>query len=128
MKDRILLSEEDESVRKMVTRVLESAGYIVFSVATGVEAVDRFDAMRPALVLLDLKTPGQEGWEAFERIRRLDPRAPVILTTVWPNQHEQAIRRGISALMEKPLDLSLLLKTIRELLPGAVLKRAEVVG
>jgi CheY-like chemotaxis protein len=104
------------------------ADFIVSSVATGVEAVDRFDAMRPALVLLDLKTPGQEGWDASERIRRLEPRVPVILTTVWPNQHERAIRRGISALMEKPLDLSLLLKTIRDLLPDAALTRAEIVG
>jgi DNA-binding response OmpR family regulator len=116
MKKRILLADDDESVRRMVARVLESAGYAVMLAGTGAEAVSRFEAVRADLVLLDLKMPDEEGWAGFEQISRVNGMAPVIVMTAWPNQYERAVRRGVDALMEKPLDLPLLLQTIHKLL------------
>lgn len=116
MKKRILLADDDESVRKMVARVLESAGYAPLLAATGREAVAKFRTGPPDLVLLDLKMPDQDGWKAFDEISRFDSLVPVIVITAWPNQYEQAVQRGIDALMEKPLDLPLLLQTIHNLL------------
>ncbi len=116
MKRRILLADDDESVRKMVGRVLESEDYEVMLAQTGREAIIRALSSSPDLVLLDLNMPDKNGWEAFELIERIHPHVPVIVITARPNQHERATQAGIDALMEKPLNLELLLKTIRSLL------------
>jgi CheY-like chemotaxis protein len=125
MNKRVLLADDDESVRKMVGRVLETAGYHVLRASTGNEAVAKFRAGQPHLVLLDLKMPDQEGWEAFEQLSRHDPLVPVIVITAWPNQYDEAVQRGIDALMEKPLDIPLLLQTIQKLLDEPEHKRTE---
>ena len=114
MRKQILLADDDESVRKMIARVLESAGFQVVNASTGSEAVVRFCSSRPDLVLLDLRMPDQDGWETFEQINRRDQRVPIVVITAWPNQQEQAAARGIDALMEKPLDMALLLATIQK--------------
>jgi two-component system response regulator GlrR len=116
MKRRILLADDDESVRKMVGRVLESEDYDVLLAQTGREAISKVLSGSPDLVLLDIKMPERNGWEAFELIDRIHPFMPVIVITARPNQREYATQVGIDALMEKPLDLALLLKTIRDLL------------
>jgi phosphoserine phosphatase RsbU/P len=113
---RILIADEDESVRKMVARVLESAGYSTVLAGDGREAVAKSRAAQPDLILLDVKMPEQGGWEAFEQISEAADLIPVIVITAWPDQYKQAVRRGIDALMEKPLDLPLLLQTIESLL------------
>ncbi|HWI57213.1 MAG TPA: response regulator, partial [Bacillota bacterium] len=61
MKKQILLADEDESVRKMVARVLETAGYAVALAHTGSEAVARVRDRPPDLVLLDLMVPNAGG-------------------------------------------------------------------
>jgi len=116
MKKRILIAEDDEPVRKMLGRVLESSDYSVLTASTGPEAVAGFSAARPDLVLLDLGAPDQAGWENLLQIREIEPLVPVVAITAWPEQYEQAVQRGIDALMEKPLDLPLLMDTIRGLL------------
>ena len=113
MKRRILLADDDESVRIMVGRVLESEDYEVVLARTGREAISRALSGAPDLVLLDITMPDKNGWEAFELIDRIHPFVPVIVITARPNQHDYATQVGIDALMEKPLDLALLLKTIR---------------
>jgi CheY-like chemotaxis protein len=116
MKHQLLIADADGSVRQLVARVLESAGYTVTSVANGREAVGELRSVQPDLVLLDLETPKPEGWRAIEHIRQLYPCLPVVLMTALCNQQDQARRRGVEALMEKPLDLPLLLHTIELLL------------
>ena len=116
MKKRILLADDDESVRKMVGRVLETEDYDVLLAQTGREAIVKALSCSPDLVLLDINMPDKNGWEAFELIDRMHPFVPVIVITARPNQYEYATQAGIDALMEKPLDLEVLLKTIRDLL------------
>jgi len=121
----ILLADDDESVRKMVARVLESAGYKVLLAGSGREAAAKCRGGRPDLLLLDLRMPEQGGWETFEHINHLAPLTPIIVITALPNQYEQAFQRGIDALMEKPLDLPLLLGTIETLLEESEQQRTR---
>ncbi len=86
------------------------------SANTGEEAIAKFHARPCDLVLLDLNMPAKDGWAAFEGISRLRPLVPVIVITARPHQYERAIGVGVDALMEKPLDLPLLLQCVRELL------------
>jgi len=116
MKKRILIAEDDEPVRKMLGRVLESSDYQVLAASTGTKALAVFGDGRADLVLLDLGAPDQAGWETLLGIREIDPLVPVVGITDWPERLEQAVQRGIDALMEKPLDLPLLMDRIRELL------------
>jgi CheY-like chemotaxis protein len=116
MSKTILLADDDPSVRTMVGRVLEMESYKVVPASSGNEAISAFLKGPPDLVLLDLNMPEKDGWEAWHLMSSLHPMVPVIVITARPNQYKQAERFGIDALMEKPLDLGLLLQTIGQLL------------
>jgi CheY-like chemotaxis protein len=112
VKKRILLVDDDPGIREMLGRVLESEHYEVELAGTGREAVAKFAADPPDLVLLDLNMPDLDGWEAIDRITRTHPYTSVIVITARPKQYEQAVALAVDALMEKPLDLPLLLAAI----------------
>src|SRR5262245_12087988 len=100
MKERILLADGDEPVRKMLARVLESAGYLVLHASTASQAACQLNSVRPDLVLLDMQSPKDDGWLACEIITHAAPNTPVIVITSWPNQSRLALERGVDVLME----------------------------
>lgn len=112
----ILLADDDASIRTMVGRLLEAENYNVVFAKNGREAARQFKTDPPDLVLLDLSMPEKDGWEAFEEMCAVNPMLPVIIITASPYEYERAVQLGADALMEKPLNLPLLLQTIRELL------------
>jgi DNA-binding response OmpR family regulator len=116
MSKTILLADDDPSVRRMVGRVLQTEDYEVIPASSGNEAVSKFLNGPPDLVLLDLNMPEKDGWEAWHLMSSLHPMVPVIVITARPNQFDRANRLRIDALMEKPLDLALLLETVSRLL------------
>jgi DNA-binding response OmpR family regulator len=75
--------------------------------------------------LLDLNMPDQDGWEAFDLMADRRPYVPVIVITARPHQYQSAVDYGIDALMEKPLNLPLLLTTITDLLAESKGDRAR---
>jgi DNA-binding response OmpR family regulator len=113
---KILLAEQDESVRRMIARVLESSGYEVWLAATGTEAVSLITSQSPDVVLLDLELPDSGSMEVLEIARARDRDVSVVLLSAWPYQYDEAKRRGVAALMEKPLDLPLLLSSVGQLI------------
>jgi DNA-binding response OmpR family regulator len=116
MKPKLLLVDDDAAVREMVGRVLTEAGYSTLSAANGQEALEIASANEVDLVLLDLNLPVKNGWDTFERLTTENPFLPIIIITARPNQLFPALAAGVGALMEKPLDFSKLLETIRGLL------------
>jgi two-component system OmpR family response regulator len=116
MKKRILLSDDDAVVREMLGRVLEMEGYAVDFARTGRETVSKFLAQPADLVLLDLNMPEGDGWQAYNLINCAHPLVPVIVITARPQQYHNAADLGIDGLMEKPLNLPLLLATIKNFL------------
>lgn len=122
---QILLADDDPGIREMLGRVLQSEGYLVTTAATGLQAFNRFSKAPPDLVLLDLNMPEQDGWEAFGRMCTKHPLIPVIIITARPHQQAQAIEFGVDALMEKPLDLPVLLKAIHDLLAETETERTK---
>jgi DNA-binding response OmpR family regulator len=125
MKKRILLADDDPGIRQMLGRVLESEDYEVVAAKTGREAAALCLANLPDLALLDLNMPDKDGWEAFCLIKTIQPLVPVIVLTARPNQYEKAVEMGADALMEKPLNLRLLMGTIRNLLAETGADRAR---
>ena len=100
----------------MLLRVLEEEDYDVVPAVNGLEALDLVTNTAPDLVLLDLNLPVQDGWQTFERLNTENPMLPVIIITARPNQLFPALAAGAGALMEKPLDLPKLLRTMRDLI------------
>src|SRR5215467_2381534 len=113
---KILLVDDDASVRATLGRVLEAEEYDVFPAESAQKALAQFLRRTPDLVLLDLDMPDGDGWQVFELMEQSHPLVPIIVLTGLPNQMRRATDYGIDALMEKPLDFPMLLTTIRELL------------
>jgi len=116
MKKRLLVVDDDPQIRESLAKVLRTEGYEVVLGADGQQGLERFDPERVDLLLLDLNLPGKGGWEVFERITFINPLLPVIIITGRENQYDTAVAAGAGALMQKPLDVPFLLRTITELL------------
>lgn len=112
---RILVVDDDSLVRASLGAVLESEGFDVVDAGDGPAAIRATVQYEPDLVLLDLSMPGLDGWTTFARMEGLRPLVPVVVITARPNQYPHAVRLGVDAFMEKPLNLPVLLRTIRRL-------------
>lgn len=117
-KGTILLADDEDGVRKLTAAVLEHNGHRVIQAKDGEEALEAFRKARKQvrLVVLDLKMPKMSGWETLERIRRLDPQVPVILTSgcALEEDHGEARVRGAHALLPKPYRAQTLLTAVGE--------------
>jgi DNA-binding NtrC family response regulator len=116
MNKRILLADDDGSVRDSLKKVLQEAGYEVIGAVDGEDAERRFTSEPIDLLLLDLNMPRQNGWNVFGLINSQNPLLPIVIISGLKNQSDSELIPGVSAFLEKPLDVPILLKTIQELL------------
>ena len=117
---KILLVEDNEMNRDMLSRRLERKGYEVVIAVNGQEGVELVSSTRPDLILMDLSLPIIDGWEATRRIKA-DPataRIPVIALTAhaMAEDRAKAMAAGCDDFDIKPVDLPRLLKKIDTLL------------
>ena len=115
-KRTILLVDDDTAVLESLTRVLVGEDYDVLPACDGQEALDLAGCNAVDVVLLDLNMPVKNGWDTFERLSHDHPLVPIIIVTARPNQLFLARAAGVGALIEKPLDIPILLQTIKDLL------------
>ena len=120
---RILLVDDDATVRDSLNDVLAGEGYCVIPAKNGREALDLVEQSPIDLVLLDLNMPVKNGWDTFEQLSREHPLIPIIIATARPNQLFTALNAGVGALLEKPMDIAALLRTIRKLLAESADRR-----
>lgn len=118
--DRILLVEDNEMNRDMLSRRLTRKGYEVLFAVDGLEAVARTIEHKPRLVLMDLSLPEIDGWEATRRIKA-HPEArqiPIIALTAHAmvGDREKALEAGCDDFDTKPVDLERLLGKMSALL------------
>ena len=128
MMKRILLVDDERSIREALAKVLEDEGYEVVPAESGPAAVKAHGDRPVDLLLLDLNLPGGNGWGTLDWLAKVNPLLPVIIITGRSNQRELAEKSGADALMEKPLDVPVLLTTIRELLGESIEVRAQRAG
>lgn len=120
---RILLVEDNELNRDMLSRRLRRHGFEVRVAADGWQSLELVSAWRPDLVLMDMNLPGISGCEATRRLKR-DPTTrsiPVIALTAHAFPEDEALARaaGCDGFDTKPIELPRLLRRIRDLLPPA---------
>ena len=117
---RILLVEDNEMNRDMLSRRLERRGYEVIVAVDGEEGVARAKVEAPDIVLLDLSLPGIDGWEATRQIKAAEEtRAiPVLALTAhaMAGDREKALEAGCDDFDTKPIDLPRLVDKIDALL------------
>ncbi len=110
MSERILLVESDASISQTLGRVLEMEDHEVVLAQSGQKAIAKFLRQPSDLILLDLDSQDEDGWEAIDQMEQMRPFVPIIVITSRPGQLQHASEVGIDALMQKPLDLPLLLR------------------
>jgi two-component system, chemotaxis family, chemotaxis protein CheY len=113
--NHILIADDDFLVRGSLVALLEFEGFVVDEASDGLEAVARASFQAPDLVLLDLNMPKMDGWTAFTKLEQALPLLPVIIITARPNQYKEAVRLGVDAFMEKPLNIPVLVSAIKRL-------------
>jgi two-component system, cell cycle response regulator DivK len=121
---RILLVEDNEMNRDMLSRRLVRNGYEVFLAVDGQQGADMALAELPDVILMDMSLPGIDGWEATRRIKANDAtrRIPVIALTAhaMAGDREKALEVGCDDYDTKPVEISRLLGKISALLKPKV--------
>ncbi|MDQ4069288.1 MAG: response regulator transcription factor [Actinomycetota bacterium] len=117
---RILVVDDDRSVRTLLRRLLTTEGYCVEEAVDGATALEKVAAFAPDLVLLDIMMPGQDGLEILEGLRRSSD-VPVILVTAKGDEPHRVLgfRLGADDYVVKPFSTAELVGRI-----GAVLRRS----
>jgi CheY-like chemotaxis protein/nitrogen-specific signal transduction histidine kinase len=119
---RILLVEDDESVRSVLRRALESEDYTVVEAASGADAVALVDRESFDLVITDMIMPQSTGRAVVEQIRVRRPGLPALFVSGYPEQHLAGLRldsQSIDAYLAKPFRIDDVLATITRLLERA---------
>ena len=118
---RILLVEDNEMNRDMLSRRLIRSGYEVFLAVDGQQGADMALSEQPDLILMDIQLPGIDGYEATRRIRKIPALAkvPIIAVTSYALSGDEAKTReaGCDGYVAKPYSPRQLLAKIREFLP-----------
>jgi signal transduction histidine kinase/ActR/RegA family two-component response regulator len=118
--ETILLVDDEEVIVKMGARMLEGLGYKVLQAKSGNEALTIYGRSHDLIdvIILDLIMPHMHGGQVFDRMRKINPQAKVLLSSGYSlkGQAEKIIKRGCDGFIQKPFDTVRLSKKIREIL------------
>jgi len=103
----ILVADDEEDVRALLTEVLDEEDYTVVTVDNGQKVVDFVAKSSPDCVLLDVRMPVMDGMEAFLKIREISPDLPVIFITAYGSSDLaiKAMKKGAYDYLTKPFDI-----------------------
>ena len=115
---KILIADDEEKIRKILTRLLEDENYNVKAVENGQKAVATLTPFQPDIILLDQNMPGLNGIDALVVIKEKFPLIPVIIITAFGEVSlaVEAIKKGAYDYLEKPFDNDKLLLLINRAL------------
>jgi two-component system cell cycle response regulator DivK len=120
MTRRILIAEDDDDLRNILSHILISGGYEIQAVMDGQQALDALEAGRFDLMLIDLAMPKVDGWTVIRQLRmRAETRTtPVIALSAHDFAQDQAaaFKAGCNKFLAKPFDPYLLLEEVQKLL------------
>ncbi len=105
---QVLIVDDDESIRRMLSAVLSREGFQTVTAKDGEEGLALFRSTSPDIVLMDIRMPGRSGIEAMRAMLDLRPGAVVILMTAYADLDTavQAIKNGVFDFVIKPFDLA----------------------
>ena len=116
---RVLVVDDDEVIRQLITVNLELEGFEVTTAVDGQDCLDKVKDVQPAVVTLDLMMPRMDGWEAATRLRADPDTAGLRLILLSALAQESDLQRGraigVDAYLTKPFDPDELIATVRRL-------------
>jgi CheY-like chemotaxis protein len=115
-KKRILIVDDEKSIREILSAILVSLGYEVVTASNGNEGLGLFSRSAFSLVITDLYMPEVDGLTFAFSIKETSPGTPVVLITAGPVDDEEG--DPVDLVMHKPFSLSDLQKTVQMFLPG----------
>jgi DNA-binding NtrC family response regulator len=115
---KILVIDDEPSIRDLLDTLLRRKGYVVVLAESGRKGLELFRREHPDVIILDMKMPGMDGLTVLQEIHRLDPRQPVIiLTGAGTAEMEQQVRAlGVTEFVEKEFSLDHLGDALKRLL------------
>ena len=122
---KILVVEDDKSLRLFYEMDLEQAGYQVVTAGNAVEGLEAFATESPDLVVLDIRMPGMDGLDAMARMLDQKPWIPIVLNSAYSSYKDSFLSWGADAYVIKSSDTRELRAKIRQVLEA---RQARVVG
>lgn len=118
--ETILVVEDEEMLLELVKSLLEDKGYKVVTARDGQEAIELYARYKKdiALVLSDMGLPKVSGWDAFRKMREIDPDVKAILASGYldPNVRTEMLKAGARDFIQKPYDVNQILVRLREVI------------
>ncbi|MDZ7262273.1 MAG: sigma-54 dependent transcriptional regulator, partial [candidate division KSB1 bacterium] len=129
MLERILVVDDEDSVRYSFERFLNEPGYKIDTASNGAEALTKFSQRPYDLVILDVRLPDMSGLEVLHQLKSLDPKAVVLIITAFGTTEIaiEATKSGAYDYILKPFDIPAMKKLIEEALNCSHLMRTQVV-
>ncbi len=120
---QILVVEDDDAIRGLVSEVLRDDGYDVREATNGLEALEQVREERPDLIVLDLMMPVMDGWAFVEECRRKRccNEVPIVVTSAshdLPRTAERLRTFGVRTCLAKPFDVDGLLALVERYVPS----------
>ncbi len=125
----LLIVDDESHVRYSLEKYLRSETLNVICAASGKEAIETTRKQRPDVVVLDVRLPDMSGLEVFDRIRRIDPRLPVVIITAHATTEIaiEAMKQGAFEYLPKPVDLHQLREVVGQAVHSSALSRVPAV-
>jgi DNA-binding NtrC family response regulator len=113
---RILVVDDDETIRTTMKAILEDEGYLVDLAGTGKEAIQKTQDKNYNVALLDIRLPDMEGVELLKLMKDNVPKTRKIMVTGYPSVQNAigALNKNADAYLLKPVDVEKLLNTVKE--------------
>ena len=112
---KILTVDDSAFMRNIIKNTLGKAGYTeIYEAADGVQAIERYNQIRPNLVLLDITMPNMNGLDTLRAIRATDPSANVVMCTAMGQEIMvvEAMKSGAKDFIVKPFKTERILRTV----------------
>ena len=121
--NRILLVEDDERLQQLYQSVLERAGFLVFAVANGTEALKQLENTQVEVIITDIMMPVMDGYELLETLRSSRVETPVLIITAKADfeDKKKGFQLGTDDYMTKPVDVNEMVLRVE-----ALLRRAKI--
>lgn len=115
---KILVIDDDHSIRETLTNYLKKQGYQIFSAENGATGIETVEKEHPDLVITDIKMPLMNGFEVLKKVKKIDSKIQVIIITAFDDMHTtvKAMQQGAYDYIEKPLEIDRLKIVIKRAL------------
>ena len=119
----ILVVEDDQHTRKLISAVLKQEGYTSFAAVDGEDALQIMDKQQIDLIILDIMMPKMDGYELTKHLRSSDQKLPILMVSAkqLPEDKHRGFLAGTDDYMTKPLDIKEMVWRVK-----ALLRRAQI--